>query len=78
MKLSCPVFCSNTSSMVEIAQNNAFLFDPYKPESFLNVFNKNANNENLVNKKIAAKLYSKKFSWEQCAIETNNIYKTIL
>ena len=77
MKLSCPVFCSNTSSMIEIAEENAILFDPYKPESFISVFDKYSNLEHLNKLKLKAQLYSNKFSWEHCAIQTRNIYNEI-
>ena len=77
MKLSCPVFCSNTSSMIEIADNNAFLFDPYDIDSFLSVFDKNSNIDNLSNKKNQARIYAQKFTWDQCALETRKIYNEI-
>jgi len=77
MKLSCPVFCSNTSSMIEIADNNAFLFDPYEIDSFLSVFDKNSNIDNLSNKKNQARIYAQKFTWDQCALETRKIYNEI-
>lgn len=78
MSESCPVICSNTSSIPEIVGDAAEIFNPYDIE----------NMKNSIEKVVFSPIYSKyliekgllrikEFSWEKCAQETLNIYKKI-
>lgn len=75
----CPVICSEISSLPEVAGNAAEYFDPYSTESIKYaiekvVFNKDIRNS-LVNKGQERVL---NFSWGKTALETENVYKSII
>jgi glycosyltransferase involved in cell wall biosynthesis len=75
----CPLLCSNTSSLPEIAGEGALYFDPYSEISI-----KSAVLQIIENKKIRENLREKGrerlkvFSWKQTAFQTKNIYESIL
>lgn len=76
---NCPLVCSDTSSLPEIAGNAALYFNPYDEESIrsaiLNVLNDIKISDRLVqygNDRL------KFFSWERTALQTNEIYRGIL
>ena len=75
----CPVICSNTSSLPEIAEDGAYFFDPTSEMSIRDSVQKVIVNSNLrkdlINKGL---MQVKKFSWEKTAAQTNEIYKSIL
>ncbi len=65
MKLGVPVTASNTSSMKEIGDGAALLFDPFKTEEIKNALEKMIGNENLRQKLIiAGKNRANLFSWQ--------------
>lgn len=75
----CPILCSNTSSLPEIAGDGAYYFDPYSEESIRNSVNKVLEDRYLkdqLRQKGALRL--KQFNWKKTAIETKNIYKSVL
>jgi glycosyltransferase involved in cell wall biosynthesis len=79
MSLGCPVVCSNTSSMPEVAGNAAEFFDPYDPESITvameTVLYSSEKAEHLLQ---MGKQRVKKFSWQKCADETRSIYLSLV
>ena len=79
MSARCAVICSNTSSFPEVAGEAVEFFDPNSEESLIdaleNVIFDKVRKESLV----AAGLERvKSFSWENCAAETEAVYKKIL
>lgn len=75
----CPLICSNTSSLPEIAGDGAFYFDPYSEESIKNavlkVLEDVALREDLITK---GQERLKQFSWKQTAEQTKKIYESVL
>lgn len=75
----CPLICSNTSSLPEIAKNGAEYFNPNCTESIYsaikNVIDSNELRSTLI-KNGAERL--KAFSWEITAEQTRNVYEKIL
>lgn len=76
---NCPLICSNTSSLPEIASDGAEYFDPYSKESIYQVVKKVIENKNIRNSIIKkGKERLKYFSWAKTALETKKIYEDIL
>jgi glycosyltransferase involved in cell wall biosynthesis len=79
MSLSCPVICSNTSSIPEVVGNAAELFDPNQVESITVAMEKV-----LYSAEYSEQLKSlgheriKSFSWEKCAKQTQGVYLSLL
>jgi len=75
----CPVICSKTSSLPEVAGDAAIYFDPTDKLSMLNSIQKVIYNDELkkqlINKGIER---VKKFTWEKTAEQTIKIYENIL
>ena len=77
MAAGCPVACSNTSSLPEVAGDAAEFFDPYNCEEMIEAIEKAAlSNRNA----LIGKGYQniKRFSWSKCAEQTILSYKNIL
>lgn len=78
MSCGCPVITSNLSSMTEISGNAALLVNPLSVDeitSSLNVLSADkTKREDLINKGL---IQSKKFSWENAATETFEVYKRV-
>jgi len=65
MSLGAPICTSNSSSLVEIVNNNAVLFDPFKTQEIATSLNKLVNDFDLRKKLITnGKLISKEFNWK--------------
>ena len=76
---ACPLVCSNTSSLPEIAGNAAQYFDPYSKESMYNAISEVLNDKNLSSTLVKkGKERLKLFSWKKTAIETKKIYESVL
>ncbi len=79
MEFSCPVVCSNTSSIPEVAGDAAVYFDPADPASI-----QHALETTLFDKNLLAYLERRglerqsKFSWDRCANETLAVYNSLL
>jgi glycosyltransferase involved in cell wall biosynthesis len=78
MACECPVLCSGTSSMTEVAGDAAQYFDPYDSD------NMRAAIENVVNSNDApsdlrsrGRRRAAQFSWERCAKHTLEIYSSL-
>ena len=75
----CPVLCSNTSSLPEIAGDAASFFDPNDLSSISKSINKIISSNDLRSSLI--KKGNKRlemFSWNKCALETLNVYKKMI
>ncbi|EMJ98230.1 glycosyltransferase family 4 protein [Leptospira alstonii] len=73
----CPVISSNATVMPEVLQDSVFYFSPDKPEELeklLRDFLK-SRNKNLVAK---GKRNSARFTWKKAALETLEVYKSLL
>ena len=79
MANNCPVVCSNTSSIPEVVGNAGEYFDPYDAESVKNAIERVVGSEPKMEElRHLGQERLHFFSWENCAIETLNIYKKIL
>ncbi len=78
MALDCPVVCSNTSSLPEVAGNAAEFFDPYSKESIANALERvlflSGRRTTLIQ---LGKQQIKKFSWDKCAERTYAVYSEL-
>jgi glycosyltransferase involved in cell wall biosynthesis len=75
----CPVILSNTSCFPEIAENNAFYFNPAESASISEAFEEAlTNNEKRMRYVISAKTRAKDFSWEKTAKATENVYNELV
>jgi glycosyltransferase involved in cell wall biosynthesis len=79
MSLKCPVLCSNTSSLPEVAGSAALYFDPLDSgdlaEKLLEIVSSAALRTSLVEEGLAR---VKKFSYERCAEQTAEVLNRIL
>ncbi|MBW4561959.1 MAG: glycosyltransferase family 4 protein [Mojavia pulchra JT2-VF2] len=79
MSLECPVVCSNTSSLPEVAGEAAEFFDPYSTESIANSLEKVLySSERAKNLIKLGKQRVKAFSWEACAKQTCSLYRSLI
>jgi glycosyltransferase involved in cell wall biosynthesis len=79
MSLRCPIVCSNTSSLPEVAGNAAEYFDPYEPESMVVAIEKVVYLPEWAEKlvKLGGERV-KQFSWQTCAEKTCEVYRSLL
>ena len=79
MYLSCPVICSNIKTFIEIAKDSVEYFDPKNYESIISSIEKvvysNEYSKVLIKK---GRERVSKFSWKNCASETNQIYQNLI
>ncbi len=79
MSLRCPIVCSDTSSLPEVAGNAADYFDPYEVESMTAAIEKvvysTQRAQELIN---LGDERVKMFSWETCARKTCEVYRSLL
>jgi glycosyltransferase involved in cell wall biosynthesis len=79
MELSCPVVCSNTGSLPEVAGDAAIFFDPYSTGSMRHVLETTLFNMKLLDDLRKRGLERQAlFSWDRCADETLAIYNSLL
>jgi glycosyltransferase involved in cell wall biosynthesis len=79
MSLGCPVVCSKTSSMPEVAGDAAAYFDPYDIASIQQTLEDTLLNESLIHDlRIKGRIRESLFSWERCAQETIDLYHSLL
>jgi len=78
MSLDCPVACSNSSSLPEVAGDAARLFDPGDQDSIRNAL------EDVLNSPLATatlkergRIRRTRFSWRNCAENTVSIYRDV-
>ncbi len=76
---ACPLVCSNTGSLPEIAVDGACYFDPYSEDSIKNVISQVLNDINLRDKLVQnGTKRLEYFSWKQTALQTQKIYESVL
>lgn len=79
MNFNCPVACSNTSSIPEVVGNAAIQFDPMNTNSIANVLVSLTSDSVLRAELIElGRARVAKFSWEQCATQTLDVYRGLL
>lgn len=79
MNYGCAVACSNTSSIPEVVGKAAVFFDPYSIHSIRNNIISILENTKLQSLIIEEGFKQiKKFSWENCARQTYDVYKKVL
>lgn len=75
----CPLVCSNTSSLPEIADGGAVYFDPYDEDSITNAIVNVLENKNIRNNIIKnGTKRLKNFSWRKTATKTKELYQEVL
>lgn len=79
MEFSCPVICSNTGSIPEVAGDAAIYFDPYEAASMQHALETSLFNKQLLDdlRKRGLERQSM-FSWRRCANETLAVYNSLL
>lgn len=78
MKLGCLVIASNKGSIPEICRDAALYFDPNDLEDLVDTIEKTICNSELNQEKIkSGLLLSAKYTWEQTALQTQQIYANI-
>ena len=76
---NCPVVCSNTSSLPEIAKDGAKYFDPRNKQSITNALTSVLDNKDLQKDLISrGKKIEKTYSWRKTAEETYRLYRSII
>lgn len=79
MSSGCPVACSNASSLPEVVGDSAILFDPNCIDDIRHSMEVVAYSDDVYSRLVElGKLQIRKFSWEKCANNTANIYKSLL
>lgn len=79
MYYGCPVVCSNTSSLPEVAGKAAILVDPKRVDEIGLAIKKIIENKRLVRKLISKGFKQvKKFSWEKTAQQTLAVYQSLI
>ncbi|MFC1925769.1 glycosyltransferase family 4 protein [Chloroflexota bacterium] len=78
MACGCPVICSNTSSLPEIAGDAAVLIDPMSVEQLadgiISILSDDSLREDLTNKGLER---ASNFTWEKTAKETLNVFEAV-
>ncbi|WP_217901625.1 glycosyltransferase family 1 protein [Pseudanabaena sp. SR411] len=79
MAASCPVVCSNTSSIPEVVGNAAELFDPYDIDSIVTAIEKVVFSSDYASNLVKQGLWRiKNFSWQTCAEQTGLVYSSLV
>lgn len=79
MSASCPVISSNTSSLPEVVGDAALMFDPTDVEALRDALMRIAGDTDLRGELIRrGHVQRAKFSWERCARQTLDIYRSLL
>lgn len=79
MALSCPVLCSNTSSLPEVYGSAALAIDPKNREALIHGMSTILSDDPVRNNLIRSGLsQSARFTWKRCAEETFDLYKTLI
>lgn len=79
MSMSCPVICSNTSSIPEVVGDAGIYFDPNDTLAIQKTLENTLYNNDLLNTlKEKGSLRNAVFSWDKCVAETMALYQSIL
>ncbi|HXN06920.1 MAG TPA: glycosyltransferase family 1 protein [Nitrospiria bacterium] len=78
MSYGCPVICSTGGAIPEIVGNAGIYFDPESSESIQVVLEKSLFDDSLIKEMVVrGRKRVKEFSWEKCARETLEVYKSL-
>lgn len=78
MSMNCPVMCSDTSALPEIAGDAALYFNPGRKDDLTMKMEALLSSDSLRNALIEKGIVQfEKFSWHKCGLETNNIYRQL-
>lgn len=79
MACGCPVISSSTSSMPEVVGDAGILLEPKDENVWAREIMKTLNSKDLM-EKLSQKgiVQAQKFSWESCAKQTEEVYKSII
>lgn len=79
MRCGCPVACSETSSMPEIAGDAALYFDPLDEEEMRTVIENTVQTEKTL-ETLRMRGYKREqlFSWDSCVEQTAELYRSLL
>jgi glycosyltransferase involved in cell wall biosynthesis len=77
MRAGKPVFCSDQTSLKEIADKHAYFWTSFEPDDMMNVFTNGIKDFNE-DRKNEAYNYSLRFTWEKNAGEYLNLYRQLL
>lgn len=79
MACGCPVICSNTSSLPEVAGEAAIFINPQKPEELADAITVILENESQRQQLIHLGFYqASKFSWEKTAENTIRLFRSLI
>ena len=79
MDHNCPVVCSNTSSIPEVVGKAALMFSPSDVDDMSHTIEEALYNASIRDNLILAGLErTNSFSWEKCAADTLEVYRSIL
>ena len=79
MRCGCPIVTSNTSSMPEVAGEAAIYCDPRDIKSISDALLQVASSPTTKARLVAnGRKRADHFSWDRCAAETHNVYKTLV
>jgi glycosyltransferase involved in cell wall biosynthesis len=79
MAFDCPVICSNISSIPEVVGDAGEYFDPYDLDSIIDAIEKVVYSDNRSNNlKQLGQFRAKMFSWDLCAQQTSEVYRSLL
>lgn len=79
MACGCPVICSNTSSLPEVAGEAAIFINPHNPEELADAIMLLLENESQRQQLIHLGFYrASKFSWEKTAEDTVKLFRSLL
>jgi glycosyltransferase involved in cell wall biosynthesis len=79
MSFSCPVICSNTSSIPEVVGNAAEFFDPADIDSMVSALEKvlfSSDHASSLVKRGLTRIEN--FSWQTCALQTSLVYSSLV
>ncbi|MHB8845794.1 MAG: glycosyltransferase family 4 protein [Nitrospirota bacterium] len=78
MHFGCPVLASNTSSIPEVVGDGGLYFDPTAPDDLRQKLEDLLGNDSLRDElRSRGRAQERKFSWDVCAQETAELYRTI-
>jgi glycosyltransferase involved in cell wall biosynthesis len=74
-----PVVTSNTTSLLEVAEDAALLVNPLDVQAITNAMLKIAEDDNLANRlRLLGRSRAREFSWDRCARETIAVYQKVM
>jgi len=79
MSCGCPVICSNTSSMPEVGGEAVLYFTPTEVDEIAQAMQTVVDSSEIRNKLIVkGREQVRQFSWDKCAMETAEVYRSCL